>query len=181
MQEMQDNVTEPVLKDAEAEPETIAPELEPEVKAKPWRKLVIIGGAVLAVLAIAVGLFVSVQNKPAEKVTVVGTIALVQELADSKYGTDNYGVSGGICAGAGGYDDLRSGASVTVYGAAHQIIGVGNLGVGTELSGMCYWGTEVTVPAGEAFYSMEVTHRGELTASADEIADGRLLISGSIG
>ena len=73
MQEMQDNVTEPVLKDAEAEPETIAPEVEPQVKAKPWRKLVIIGGAVLAVLAIGVGLFVSVVNKPAEKVTVVGT------------------------------------------------------------------------------------------------------------
>ena len=181
MQEMQDNVTEPVLTEAEARPETIALEVEPEVKATSKRKPLIIIGAVLAVLAIGVGLFVAL--KPPADVTVVASVGLMQEISDNKYGSDNYLTAGEgkVCMGAGGYDDLAVGAGVTVYGAAGQVVGVGNLGSGLDFGDMCFWSAEIVVPGGEAFYSMEVTHRGELRASASEIENDRLSISGTIG
>ena len=184
MQEMQDNVTEPVLTDAESEPETMAPEAEPEaVKSKrnPW----IIAGVMVAVLAVAgagVGLFLAL--KPPADVTVVATVGLMQEISDNKYGTDNYlAMSDDKCVGLGGYDDLSAGAGVTVYGASGQIIGVGSLDEGIDIGDMCLFSSEITVPGGEAFYSMEVTHRGELRASASEINTdtNRLAITGTIG
>ena len=183
---MQENVTEPVamLEPEQVEPETIAPEVEPEPvksKRKPW----IIAGAVVAVLAVigaGVGLFLAL--KPPADVTVVATVGLMQEISDNKYGTDNYlAVSDESCFGLGGYDDLSAGAGVTVYGAAGQVVGVGSLDKGIDIGDMCMFSSEIVVPGGEAFYSMEVTHRGELRASASEINPDthRLSIVGTIG
>ena len=129
------------------------------------------------------GLFLAL--KPPADVTVVASVGLMQEISDNKYGSDNYLTAGEgkLCMGDGGYDDLATGAGVTVYGASGQVVGVGNLGSGSDFGDMCFWSAEITVPGGDAFYSMEVTQRGELRASADEIDSDthRLSISGTIG
>jgi len=84
---------------------------------------------------------------------------------------------------AGGYSDLREGASVTVYGKTGERLGLGELkDPYGEANGFCIFSYDVPdIPAGEGIYSVEVTHRGELSGSESEVEDGRLWISGTIG
>ena len=75
------------------------------------------------------GLFLAL--KPPADVTVVASVGLMQEISDNKYGSDNYLTAGEgkLCMGDGGYDDLATGAGVTVYGASGQVVGVGIWGL----------------------------------------------------
>ncbi len=84
------------------------------------------------------------------------------------------------CEGAydSGYDDISEGASVTVYGAAGDVIATGHLG-DSELAGnACLFEIAVPdVPKGEKFYKVEVSHRGTVQVSAKEAENGDLFAS----
>ena len=86
----------------------------------------------------------------------------------------------GGCAGSydSGYDDISEGASVTVYGASGDVIATGHLG-DSELAGNGYiFDISVPdVPKGEAFYKVEVSHRGTVQLSAKEAENGDLFAS----
>lgn len=77
----------------------------------------------------------------------------------------------GRCSGTGGYDDITRGAQVVVRDGDGKTLAIGELGQGrAEDSFTCAFPFRVeSVPAGEAFYSLEVAHRGEVTYSADDI------------
>ncbi|WP_405593856.1 hypothetical protein OG741_37615 [Streptomyces sp. NBC_01410] len=81
------------------------------------------------------------------------------------------------CAGGGGYDDIASGASVTVYNAAGDVVASGALGKGDQPDGSslraCTFPVSVSdVPKGEKFYQVEVTHRGKISVSSAEAQAG---------
>jgi hypothetical protein len=73
------------------------------------------------------------------------------------------------CTGAGGFDDIAKGASVTVYDAGGKVVATGALGTGKPNGGACVFPVFVpAVPGGSRFYQVEVSHRGKVTVSASE-------------
>ncbi|WP_371617060.1 hypothetical protein [Streptomyces sp. NBC_00454] len=86
--------------------------------------------------------------------------------------------SAGRCFGTGGYNDIREGASVTVYDKAGTVLAVGSLGASTFTDGgykgvdKCAYKVAVDgVPTGAGFYQVEVSHRGKVNLSeADAVA-----------
>lgn len=82
-------------------------------------------------------------------------------------------VVGGDCSTDGGYADIRQGAQVTVTDESGTVVGVGSLAAGTTaevsdaldmpLAMKCEFDFSVLeVPDGHPFYSVEVSHRGQL-------------------
>jgi hypothetical protein len=160
--------------------ESVSPEPGPEPK-KSWKGL-IIGISALLVLGLiggGVALFVNANRT----ITVSGTMSLFDDLTPSKYDDGNFVMlSDSRCAGTGGYSDLREGASVTVYGKSGERLGLGSLDSSYGEEGFCIFSYSIPdIPAGEGFYSVEVTHRGELSGAESEVEDGHLRISGTIG
>lgn len=74
------------------------------------------------------------------------------------------------CHGAGGYDDITSGAQVTITDAAGATVGLGKLGGGVmetaagalTASGCKFPFTVADVPTGKGFYGVEVSRRGKV-------------------
>lgn len=87
------------------------------------------------------------------------------------------------CRGIGGYDDIRAGASVTVYDAAGAAVGTGSLGEPKYddtnfTTKMCRFPVSVAgVPKGSAIYQVEVTHRGKISLKAADAEAGKFAAS----
>lgn len=103
--------------------------------------------------------------------TLTGSFSLLEDASDTGSG----------CQGTGGYDDIREGTSVTVYGANGDVIATGQLGDSASASyGTCGFDVSVPdVPKGEKFYKVEVSHRGTLQLTAKEAENGEF--AGSLG
>ena len=96
--------------------------------------------------------------------TLEGTFTLAEDAIEDG--------SGG-CLGTGGYDDIREGTGVTVYGADGDVIATGALGDSTYSDYACEYDIAIDdVPKGEKFYKVEVSHRGTLQLSAEEAENG---------
>lgn len=89
------------------------------------------------------------------------------------------GQPGPWCAGRGGYDDVTTGATVTVTDADGSVIGLGELDVSLP-TGLSDNGTPtscelrfnvVGVPAGKGFYGVEVSHRGAVKFDEADLAE----------
>lgn len=94
-----------------------------------------------------------------------------------------YDSVGRTCAGDGGYDDIRAGAQVVVTDADGGTVALGELSQGrmdgSVPDATCQWRfTVADVPAGAGFYGVEVTHRGALQYTEQEL---RSPISLSLG
>jgi len=104
-----------------------------------------------------------------------GTITLTGSMTLYDTGLQSYGDG---CAGTGGYSDIAEGASVTIYDDSSKIVGTGHLGNSTMIgSGGCEFDFSVQVPGGKPFYQVEVTHRGKVTYSADDVKAGNVELS----
>ena len=172
---MYDNTTttSPIEPPEDAEPS----ERTPVPKKRSKLIIALVAGA--ALMGLGLGAWALLYTPP---VTVQGSVMLTYGESGSRYDKPNYVASKDNCWGQGGYSDIQEGAAVTVYGGAGQILGVGSLGAGMPIEKVgCIYSTTIEVSGGEKFYSMEVTHRGELRASADEIEDGKLVVSGTLG
>ncbi|MBX3070855.1 MAG: hypothetical protein KF883_10185 [Thermomicrobiales bacterium] len=81
-----------------------------------------------------------------------------------------YGPGKQTCIGEGGYADIHEGASVRVTNEAGVVIAVGSLGAGESPSlWQCQFAFEVSKVPQAAFYTIEVSHRGGLTYSWEEL------------
>lgn len=89
-------------------------------------------------------------------------------------------VKGSSCATTGGYADIRRGAQVVVTDASSATIALGQLGYGSwdRQKGCVFLFTVADVPAGHRFYGVEVTHRGRLQFSAEQVAEPLALTIG---
>lgn len=109
-------------------------------------------------------------DKPAT-FTLEGTFTLTDDVSSD---------GDGGCAGRydSGYDDIREGTNVTVYGAGGDVVATGALGKSKKVSYSCVFEIAVDdVPKGEKFYKVEVSHRGTLQLSAEEAENGELAAS----
>jgi hypothetical protein len=154
-----------------AEPPTIPAPSEPKKRLSP-----LAAGAIgLALGATIVGgvWAITATNGPDEPAafTLKGTFTLTEDVSSD---------GDGGCAGRydSGYDDIREGTNVTVYGADGDVVATGALGKSKKVSYSCVFEIAVDdVPKGEKFYKVEVAHRGTLQLSAKEAENGELAAS----
>jgi hypothetical protein len=83
--------------------------------------------------------------------------------------SDNENYSGS-CYGGGGYDDMAGGAQVVIRDSMSKTIGAGQLADGVKIDSVtCEFSFAIEdVPSGNAPYSIEVSHRGEVVFNEDE-------------
>ncbi|MFK4146861.1 hypothetical protein [Streptomyces sp. NPDC004065] len=83
--------------------------------------------------------------------------------------------SGETCSGTGGYSDIDFGTQVTVTDAAGTLVATGSLGLGRETEQGCEFPFTVDdITPGSKLYTVEISHRGGLTKTEDELRAGRL-------
>lgn len=88
-------------------------------------------------------------------------------------GSALYAAQNDDCVGDGGFDDIREGAQVVVR-VDGETVAVGDLGPGRiQMAGSdCKFLFEIEdVPGEHNFYSVEVSHRGELTYDREEVQE----------
>lgn len=94
-------------------------------------------------------------------------------------GVTQYAPGGGECDGYSGYDDITSGAQV-ILSADGKTVGKGELGEAKYDDGYCVFPFEVTgVAGGSEFYSIEISDRGDMQYTQDELEEGVTLSLGS--
>ncbi|MGD6755984.1 hypothetical protein [Streptomyces sp. BH105] len=154
-------------------PATASPPPMPDAQPSGPRRPI---GALVAGVAIGAGMMggtwaITANTGPSEPdtFTLKGEFTLLEEAVSVD----------GDCAGTGGYDDIREGTSVTVYGAKGDVLATGRLGDSKPAGyGTCVYKIAVgDVPKGEKFYKVEVSHRGTLQLSAKEAENGELASS----
>lgn len=81
--------------------------------------------------------------------------------------------SGTSCRGSGGYSDLTAGAPVTIKNESGAIIATGSLDAGVSDPSyptvVCRFSYTIANVPGAKFYTIEVSHRGGLTYSQDQL------------
>lgn len=88
---------------------------------------------------------------------------------------DGSGISGGTsCSGTAGYDDIREGTQVVIRDETGTTVGVGQLEAARSLgTTTCVFSFTVNgVEAGADFYEVEVSRRGGITFSQEELEQG---------
>ncbi|WP_051365092.1 hypothetical protein [Rhodococcus sp. JG-3] len=119
---------------------------------------IIVGGIITG------GVLLLNRDSEPETFTVAGSMSLTK-------GSGWDSISTG-CVGDGGYDDIRSGAAIKISDESGTVLATGRLEGGQIDSGMCTFPFMVDgVPAGEAFYEIEVSHRGGLTYDEAEMRE----------
>lgn len=105
---------------------------------------------------------------PKPPINVHGTL----DIAASGYTDDN---SGNTCAGSDGMDDIQPGAQVEIEDNSHKTVALTTLGDGTDQGGTCEFEFTAKVKPGSDFYRIQVTHRGWVTFTAKQLAEGPAL------
>lgn len=99
--------------------------------------------------------------------------------------SDGVSRSGTACSGSGGYADLTAGAPVTVRNESGAIIATGALDAGTSDSTyptvVCHFTYTISNVPDAKFYSVEVSHRGGLTYSKDQLNANGWKLDATIG
>ena len=119
------------------------------------------------VCAIVVLIFILVAVSPG-KTEITGDVSVLGNTSASTYST------GGTCSTYGGYSDITAGTSVTVRDASDSIVGIGSLSAGSSNSGSCVFTFSVPDVPDSSFYSIEVSKRGALTYSAEDVETGNI-------
>lgn len=85
-------------------------------------------------------------------------------------GSSGIGHQDNRCWGEDGYDDIKAGAQVIVRDGTGRTLAVGELQAGTRRSQVeCRFDFSVSGVAEAEFYTVEVSHRGEVQFSAAEL------------
>ncbi|MEW1602127.1 hypothetical protein [Streptomyces sp. NPDC093808] len=133
-----------------------------------------------AVLAVGVGLGaavvgacwagVSLADRSGETFSTDGTLTVI--------GIGTGLASGAPCTGTDGYSDIDFGTQVSVTDAAGTLVAKGSLGLGEKTELGCEFPFTVDdITPGSKFYTVEVSHRGGLTQTEDELRAGGLLFT----
>jgi hypothetical protein len=95
----------------------------------------------------------------------------------------------GTCAGNGGFRDLRDGATVTIYDSTGKIVGTTSLyGSSYDIESVsskriiCTFQWELKdVPNDDSGYSVEVTSRGKVFFTGDQLLKNGFFLGTTIG
>jgi hypothetical protein len=120
---------------------------------------------------------VTADHSDAPKTTIItGALAPKGEFGNRAQST--------TCSGSDGYADITAGTQVVVYDPAGTTIATGALKAGTPgalesdvLVTQCRFGFHVTGVPLVKFYAVEVSHRGKVTFSADQVSAGDVALT----
>jgi len=151
-----------------------APVARPE--AVPWavvpaptgsRRLWIVLGIVIfiAIVAAAGALALISSGAIAPHHDITGTLDLV----NSASAPNTIQQTGSGCQGDGGYDDIRTGAQVTLRDGAGVVLATSQLGSGSGSNLSCVFMFTISNVPEVPFYSVEISHRGGVTASLTDM------------
>lgn len=108
--------------------------------------------------------------------TVTGTLSLHD---DQLFGADQ---SGSACQGSGGYDDIAEGAQVVASDGSGKVLAVSQLDAGkADGSGSCVFSFTINNVPYSNFYQLEVSHRGELDYSYQQLSASNFNIATTLG
>ena len=100
-------------------------------------------------------------------------------------GSDANAKVGRNCRGEGGYDDIQEGTQVTVRDETDAIIGTGRLSQGkltaSGFFGKCRFEFTIRDVPEAGFYTIEVSRRGGLTYSAEELDGLSWMVAFTLG
>lgn len=149
-----------------------APPAPPRRNLLPWIAAAAVALLLVAGGAVAVTVFVMSASKPTPPAGPATVTA---------YGQMNLSLGGfawnrnpAECWGRGGYDDIREGVNVTITDPEGKVVALGKLAKGLPViiddrASSCLFRFEVEVPAGLKFYGIEVSHRGVIQFTQDEL------------
>lgn len=137
---------------------------------KVQRRILIIAAVAVVLLAVlAIVLATTAKTGKPATFDLTGTIMLTGSTTSSSHADFE-------CEGKGGYSDIGPSTAVTVSDETGTLIAKGRLteSFGTaSSSGYCGFAFTVPdVPTGMKYYQVEVSHRGSLSYTEDEAADG---------
>ena len=98
--------------------------------------------------------------------------------------TDKEGITeapDGGCQGSSGYDDIRFGTDVVVSDPSNRVIGTSRLGEGNWTGDHCIFRYVVSNLPRVDFHKVEVSHRGQLTYSHQELVNNNWTVEGELG
>ncbi|MGW6983415.1 hypothetical protein ACWGE1_28920 [Streptomyces sp. NPDC054932] len=149
-------------------PAVPGPGLADRVRALPAVKALLLGGVAGAgVVGLAWGLTAADFGGGPDTFSTTGGLIL----SDS----GGYLTVGTACEGKGGYKDIGAGTEVTVTDAAGKVVAAGSLHEGEIVGRACMLRFTVEgIPEGSKLYRVEVSHRGALTKTEQELRDGDL-------
>lgn len=115
--------------------------------------------------------------------TVTGTLTLAQSGVAL---VSRLNIGDACTSDSGGFSDITSGAQVRVTDEKNTLLATAALQDGKiveDHSGFhnCVFPFTVKVPAGKAFYQFEVSHRGAISFSADDLKSKNNTVALSIG
>ena len=108
--------------------------------------------------------------------TITGSLVLTNEEGYD----EGYGASSG-CSGSGGYDDIDFGTEVVVRDGDGQLLATSMLESGEDDLLGCTFPFEVTDVPNADFYSIEVSHRGDLSYSHSEMEANGWVVGFELG
>ncbi|QXW00776.1 hypothetical protein [Rhodococcus globerulus] len=165
---------------AEAFPEPTHPTTSPPTRSGGSRKPFLIGVAsgivaTAVVAGLGFGINAALQSSGQDSTfDIAGTISLTSGATTAS------APSGYDCVGTKGYDDLSPGAAVKISDEAGKLLAKGTLDSSTGGSSYCVFSFTVSgVPRGSKFYEVEIAHRGGISYTEEEAADGVGLTLGS--
>lgn len=132
------------------------------------------GWALIAGLVVVLALVGYFALRPAPTMTVRGSLSVTDIDGGGWTGTTQ-------CLLGSGYEDIVPGGQVTVTGDDGKTLAVGSLGQG-KVAGIFTCTLPFTirgVPTGEKFYRVEVTHRGAVVETEQQMRSGPKLSLGS--
>ncbi|MEW1697825.1 hypothetical protein [Streptomyces sp. NPDC091278] len=128
----------------------------------------VLGAAVMGGCWLAVSLAGGGASPAGKTFSTRGTLTL----ADSSL---SFLAEGEDCTGPDGYSDIQRGAQVNVTGADDTLVATGELEGGKKTALGCEFPFAIEgIPQGSKFYTVEVSHRGGLTQTEEELRSGGL-------
>jgi hypothetical protein len=129
---------------------------------RPWLLL----GVVIFVAVVAAGAFLALAGSGAfvPHHTVAGTFTLTDTDTDPSITTIANG-----CEGTGGYSDIRPGAGVTLKDGDGKVLATSFLDSGSGTANSCSFTFSLANVPEAPFYTVEISHRGQLSYSLSDM------------
>jgi hypothetical protein len=138
------------------------------------RPKILVPLALVAIVAVGGIALLATRDSSPDMHTVGGLLTLTD--------TDEYWSDGEACEGSGGYDDIREGAQVTVKDENGHVLATSDLLSGVASSDIeCDFAFVVADVPDARFYAVEVSHRGEITNSRQEMEDNAWFVGLTLG
>jgi hypothetical protein len=112
-----------------------------------------------------------------ERYSISGTFSL-NGIQGEEFETES---NGDLCYGTGGYDDIQEGAAVTVTNETSTVIGTGALEQSRYTGAGCEFLFDVPNLPRAKFYRIEISHRGQVNFSHDDLEKENWYVKLDIG